>query len=186
MTDYLKTSMDALNRISPDEFKQSKKLPIVVVLDNIRSQSNTGSFFRTCDAFRISHLYLCGITAVPPHREIQKTALGATETVDWQYFDQTQECINQLKDQGYTLLAIEQTLNSQSLGEYNFRETEKLAVVFGNELDGVDQHIVDQCHQVIEIPQAGTKHSLNVSIAGGIVLWEIFRQRAYQLEPNTP
>lgn len=181
MKEHLKTSMEELDRLNPNEFKNAEKLPVVVVLDNIRSQSNTGSFFRTCDAFRIKKIYLCGITATPPHREIQKTALGATETVDWEYSETTVKCLDHLKKEGYTLMAVEQTASSTKLDDLQTKHLHPIALIFGNELDGVDQAVIDQCDQAIEIPQSGTKHSLNVSVAGGIVLWEIYKALYEQL-----
>jgi len=170
----LKTLNEQLHRLSVDEFKSADKLPVVVVLDNIRSQSNVGSFFRTCDAFRIKKLFLCGITATPPHREIQKTALGATESVDWEYAEQTADCVNTLRSQGYTIVSVEQVQHSCSLTTFRFSDQDHLALVFGNELNGVDQEIIDLSHNCLEIPQSGTKHSLNVAVAGGIVLWHVY------------
>ncbi|PKP27493.1 MAG: RNA methyltransferase [Bacteroidetes bacterium HGW-Bacteroidetes-22] len=172
----IKTLNEELNRLTVEEFQKAQKLPVVVVLDNIRSQSNIGSFFRTGDAFLIEKIYLCGITATPPHREIQKTALGATETVTWEYSEKTNDCINQLKKQGYTIIAVEQVKCSVSLADFQPRSANKLALIFGNELNGVDQSIVDLCDGCLEIPQSGTKHSLNVSVAGGIVLWKIYSE----------
>ena len=170
----IKTLNEELQRLTVNEFKTAQKLPVVVLLDNIRSQSNVGSFFRTCDAFRIEKLFLCGITATPPHREIQKTALGATESVDWEYVESTLECIKSLIEQGYTLISVEQVENSCNLATFNFGDHQKLALIFGNELNGVDQMVVDLSHFCLEIPQSGTKHSLNVSVAGGIVLWQAY------------
>lgn len=177
----IKTLNEELNRLSADEFRQADKLPVVVVLDNIRSQSNIGSFFRTCDAFRIEKLYLCGITATPPHREIQKTALGATETVDWEYAETTVDCIHSLKKIGFTIFSVEQAHGSQNLLDFRVNEQQKIALVFGNELEGVSQEVVSLSDNVLEIPQAGTKHSLNVSVAGGIILWEIYSMLYKQL-----
>jgi tRNA G18 (ribose-2'-O)-methylase SpoU len=168
-----KLSMDQLGRLSPEAFKQSQKLPLVVVLDNVRSMHNVGSFFRTADAFRIASIYLCGFTPQPPHRDIHKTALGSTDTVDWQYFSNTIEAAVQLKEAGYTLLAAEQVTQSIPLQEYNWAYPTPVAVVFGNEVDGVAQSVLNLCDAVIEIPQMGTKHSLNISVAGGIVLWHL-------------
>jgi len=167
---------EELNRISIDEFKIVEKTPIVIVLDNIRSLNNIGSVFRTADAFLIEAVYLCGITAKPPHREIQKTALGATETVEWKHFESTTEAITQLKTNGYNIAAIEQAENSTMLNDYSLNSNEKLAIVFGNEVKGVTQEVVDLSDAVIEIPQFGTKHSLNISISAGIVIWELFRK----------
>lgn len=168
-----KLSMDELNRLSPEEFKQAKKSPIVVVLDNIRSMHNVGSIFRTSDAFAIEKLYLCGITARPPHRDIEKAALGATESVDWEYAENTLELVKNLKNDGYKILSIEQAVNSISLEKFNKSASEKYAVVFGNEVDGVDQDVITNSDACIEIPQFGTKHSFNVSVTAGIVLWHL-------------
>jgi tRNA G18 (ribose-2'-O)-methylase SpoU len=163
-----------LNRISPGEFKKAEKLPVVVVLDNIRSLNNTGSFFRTGDAFRIEEIVLCGITATPPHREIHKTALGATESVDWRYFKNTVDAINDLKKKGYSIIAIEQTDEKIFLHEFDPSEFNKIAFIFGNEIKGVSDEVLGLLDLSIEIPQYGTKHSVNVSVSGGIVLWHTF------------
>lgn len=171
-----KLSMDELDRLSADGFAESAKLPVVAVLDNIRSLHNIGSFFRTADAFRIEAIYLCGITACPPHREIQKTALGATETVRWHYYENVEEALHELKNQNYLLAAIEQT--TESLHISSFEPTGKTALIFGNEVDGVDDKALNLCDLAIEIPQAGTKHSLNVAVCGGIVLWHCFQRLA--------
>ncbi|NOX47383.1 MAG: RNA methyltransferase [Chlorobi bacterium] len=165
-----------LNRKSIPDFKKAYKLPVIVVLDNIRSLNNIGSFFRTGDAFCIQGIYLCGITATPPHREIHKTALGATESVDWEYFEITVEAISHLKKIGYSVIAIEQMDNSISLLDYDFRKHSKTALVFGNEIKGVSDEILPQIDGCIEIPQFGTKHSLNVSVSAGIVLWQFLQQ----------
>jgi 23S rRNA (guanosine2251-2'-O)-methyltransferase len=167
----LKTS--ELNRLSIEEFQQSEKNPIVVVLDNIRSMNNIGSVFRSCDAFRIEKLYLCGITATPPHREIQKTALDATESVEWKYFEETSFAIRSLIKDGYTVFAIEQTDKSFSLKNMQVKHNEKIALVFGNEINGISDEALDVCDHALEIPQFGTKHSLNISVSVGIVLWDI-------------
>ena len=164
-----------LNRLSIDEFKQVKKLPIIVVLDNIRSLNNIGSVFRTSDAFLLEKIYLCGITAQPPHRDINKTALGATESVDWEHMDNTVDCVTKLQSEGYYCLAIEQAKNSVMLNEFDASKHPKIAVFFGNEVKGVQQEVIDQCDNCIEIPQLGTKHSLNISVSAGVVLWELFR-----------
>lgn len=167
--------MDELNRISVDEYKSSRKTPVVAVLDNVRSQNNIGSVFRTADAFRIESLFLCGITAIPPNREIHKTALGSTESVDWKYFENTLDAINLLKGNGYTVFAIEQTTNSIMLDDFILENREdKIGVVFGNELNGVDERIIEISDGTIEIPQIGTKHSLNLAVSAGIILWELF------------
>ncbi len=165
-----------LNRINIEDFKKADKLPVIVVLDNIRSLNNIGSFFRTGDAFRIEGIYLCGITATPPHREIHKTALGATESVEWKYFDTTVKAISFLKKNKYSVIAIEQTDNSISLLEYNFKKIQKIALIFGNEIKGVSDEALPLFDECIEIPQFGTKHSLNVSVSAGIVLWQFLLQ----------
>ena len=176
-----KRSMDELNRMNVEEFKQSNKFPVVVVLDNVRSMNNIGSVFRTCDAFLIDELYLCGITAQPPHKDIEKTALGATQSVNWTYFISTQEAVNKLIKDDYAVFAVEQAEQSIMLNEFNPRDYKKLALVFGNEVMGVEQQIIDTCHGCIEIPQFGTKHSLNISVSAGIILWDIIR---YELRNN--
>ncbi len=165
--------MSELNRLSVDEFKMAAKLPIVIVLDNIRSQNNIGSIFRTTDSFRLQSIFLCGITATPPHREIHKTALGSTETVSWKYFSNTAEAIQLLISQDYHVIAVEQTHRSVLLPDFTPSPEEKLALVFGNEVHGVDEKILEMCRTILEIPQFGTKHSLNVSVAVGIVIWDI-------------
>ena len=175
---YKKLQNDELNRISADEMKSIEKVPVTIVLDNIRSLNNIGSVFRTADAFLMEQIYLCGITATPPHRDIQKTALGATETVNWKHFSTTLEAIELLKQQGYKIAAVEQTENSTFLNEFNINKNEKWALVFGNEVSGVDQDVINCCDVVIEIPQFGSKHSLNISVSAGIVVWEI--QKKYR------
>ena len=170
-----KLKLDELNRVSVQEFKNQKKLPIIVVLDNIRSLNNIGSFFRTSDAFNIEAIYLCGISAQPPHREIQKTALGAAESVEWRYFETTEQALGKLKEQEFLIYAIEQTENSIYLQEFTYN-LEKIALVFGNEVDGVGQNVINLSKSSIEIPQFGTKHSLNVSISFGVVLWHLVSQ----------
>lgn len=172
---YQKLSLTELNRISIEEYKEVEKLPIVIVLDNIRSMSNIGSIFRTSDAFRISEIHLCGITSTPPNNEIRKTALGATESVNWKYYKNTQESIEELKNSNYKVISIEQASNSTLLQDFTPEKGEKLALVFGNEVKGVDQAIIDLSDLCLEIPQIGTKHSLNVSISTGIVIWHIFQ-----------
>ncbi len=169
-----KLSMDELNRLSVNDFKQVDKLPVIIVLDNIRSLHNIGSVFRTADAFRVEAIYLCGITAKPPHREIHKTALGATESVDWQYFESTVDAVEQLQSKQYKIFAIEQTDQSIHLQDFDF--TAKSAFIFGNEVTGVDENLLPLCDASIEIPQAGTKHSLNISVCTGVVIWTIFSQ----------
>ena len=170
-----KLKNEELNRINDEEFKAIDKTPIVIVLDNIRSLNNIGSVFRTADAFLIEAVYLCGITAQPPHRDIQKTALGATETVAWKYFENTIEAINELKAKNYKIAAIEQAENSTMLNEFNPNK-KKLAVVFGNEVMRVEQEVINQSTVVIEIPQYGTKHSLNISVSCGVVIWDLFNK----------
>ena len=165
-----------MNRISPDEFKQSEKTPLVVVLDNVRSLHNVGSVFRTGDAFLIEAVYLCGITSTPPQAEIHKTALGAEDSVDWKYFEDTHDALKELKEAGYSVFAIEQAEGSTMLPDFNTQFGIKYAVVLGNEVKGVQQSVVDACDGCIEIPQFGTKHSLNVSVTAGIVIWEFFRK----------
>ena len=165
-----------LKRFSIEEYKEADKTPFVLVLDNIRSQSNVGSIFRTGDAFRIEAVYLCGITAKPPHREIQKTALGATESVAWKYFDDSTSAIFELQKNGYQIFAVEQAVGSLKLGEFTPDFSKKCAFVFGNEVKGVQQKIINLSDACIEIPQYGTKHSFNISISVGIVLWEMFQR----------
>jgi len=171
-----KLKNEELNRISIDEYKSAQKTPIIVVLDNIRSLNNIGSVFRTADAFLIEAVYLCGITAQPPHREIQKTALGATESVTWKHFDSTTEAITDLKKSNYKIAAIEQAENSVMLNQFTVEKDAKIAVIFGNEVKGVEQEAIDQSDVVIEIPQYGTKHSLNISISAGVVLWDLLQK----------
>lgn len=171
-----KLSALEMHRISIDEFKQSQKTPLVVVMDDVRSMYNVGSVFRTADAFRIEHIYLCGITARPPHPEIHKTALGAEDSVDWTYTADTHDAVRQLQADGYTVLAIEQVVGSTMLQDFQPADGKKYAVVMGNEVKGVKQTVVDMCDGCIEIPQFGTKHSLNVSTTAGIVMWELLRK----------
>jgi 23S rRNA (guanosine2251-2'-O)-methyltransferase len=162
-----------LERKSIEQFKITEKAPFIIVLDNVRSLSNVGSIFRTADAFLTEAIYLCGITSCPPHREIQKTALGATESVTWKYFHTTIEAVNELKKRGYKIFAIEQAEGSTNLQNLQIEENRKYALVFGHEVNGVDQEIVNICDQCVEIPQFGTKHSFNIAISVGIVLWEV-------------
>jgi tRNA G18 (ribose-2'-O)-methylase SpoU len=169
--------MDELNRKSVEEFKGSEKIPVIVVLDNIRSMHNVGSVFRTADAFLLKAIYLCGYTPQPPHRDIHKTALGATETVDWKYFSEAAVAVQGLRNEGYNIFAIEQVNKSIPLHQFKTGEYGKLAVVFGNEVSGVGEQVLKLCDGCIEIPQYGMKHSLNVSVAAGIVLWELVRNR---------
>ncbi|MFN2428605.1 MAG: RNA methyltransferase [Cryomorphaceae bacterium] len=169
-----KTPNNRLNRLSTAAYKTSKKAPICVVLDNLRSAQNIGSVFRTMDAFRCEKIYLCGICASPPHREINKTALGATESVDWTYCKSTIDAVKELKENGYRVFAIEQTSESQELNDVSFSSKEKLAFVLGNEVKGVEQAVIDVCDGSIEIPQFGSKHSLNISVCAGVVIWHVF------------
>jgi tRNA G18 (ribose-2'-O)-methylase SpoU len=170
-----KLGMDELNRKSVNEFRESEKTPVMVVLDNIRSMHNVGSVFRTADAFLLRGICLCGYTPQPPHRDIHKTALGATETVDWWYFTSAGEAVRSLKEAGYLVFAVEQTVGSVPLPEFASRFSGPLAVVFGNEVSGVGEEALALCDGSVEIPQWGMKHSLNISIAAGIVLWELVR-----------
>lgn len=165
--------MDELGRKTVAAFKQADKNRVMVVLDNIRSMHNVGSVFRTADAFLIEGICLCGYTPQPPHRDIQKTALGATETVDWMHLEQTIDAVEQLKAKGYKVYAIEQAEGSISLEQFSYGLDEKIALVFGNEVEGVDAEVLKACHGCIEIPQLGMKHSLNISVAAGIVLWKV-------------
>lgn len=162
-----------MNRLTPEEFKSKNKIALIVVLDNVRSLHNVGSVFRTGDAFLIEAVYLCGITSTPPHAEIHKTALGAENTVDWKYFEDTHMAIHELKANGYIVFSIEQAEGSTSLTDLMLDKSKKYAIVLGNEVKGVQQSVVDMCDSCIEIPQFGTKHSLNVSVTGGIVIWEM-------------
>jgi tRNA G18 (ribose-2'-O)-methylase SpoU len=164
-----------LDRINPNDYKSVKKTPLVVVLDNVRSLNNIGSVFRTADGFRVEAIYLCGITAQPPHRDIHKTALGATESVPWKYFSTTKDALVELRAKEYKILAIEQVENSILLDELVLETKESYALIFGHEVRGVDQEIVDLCDACIEIPQMGTKHSFNISVSAGIVLWEFYK-----------
>ncbi len=163
-----------MNRLSPEAYKEADKVPLIIVLDNIRSLHNVGSVFRTCDAFRVSSIILCGLTNTPPHPEIHKTALGAEFSVDWRYETHTLVAVHQLKADGYTVYAIEQAHNSLSLPNVHPDNQHKYALVLGHEVKGVEQTIVDACDGCVEIPQFGTKHSLNVSVAAGIVIWHFF------------
>lgn len=169
-----KLKNNELGRISVDEFKQASKTPIIVVLDNIRSLNNIGSVFRTSDAFLIEKIYLCGITATPPNKEIHKTALGATESVAWEYVEDTLELVEKLKEQGVQVFSIEQAENATMLDTFKTENNQTYAVVFGNEVKGVQQDVVSASHGCIEIPQLGTKHSLNISVSCGVVLWDLF------------
>ncbi len=169
-----KLSMAELGRKSAEDFQKSEKFALVLVLDNIRSMMNIGSVFRTADAFLLEEILLCGITATPPHREIQKTALGATESMHWRYYEQTTSAIKHLKEKGYMVLAVEQARESQNLKEFLPLKNQPYALVFGNEVKGVSQEVLDLCDACLEIPQFGTKHSLNVAVTAGIVIWDFF------------
>lgn len=171
-----KLKITELNRITAEEFKTSEKIPLIVVLDDIRSLHNIGSVFRTSDAFRIESIYLCGITAIPPHPEMHKTALGAEFTVDWQYFKNTLDAVEKLKLAGYIVYSVEQAEGSIMLDKLELDKSNKYAVIFGNEVKGVKQEVIDHSDGCIEIPQYGTKHSLNVSVTAGIVLWDLFNK----------
>lgn len=170
-----KLRVTELNRLTSEEYKSVKKLPLVVVLDHVRSLNNVGAVFRIADAFRIESIYLCGITATPPNAEIHKTALGAEETVEWHYCKDTLDCVKELKSKGYYLCAIEQVEGSLSLEKIDLTSDRKFAIILGHEVKGVQQEVIDECYCCIEIPQFGTKHSLNVSVAAGIVSWEFFK-----------
>lgn len=165
-----------LDRVDEQTFKQQEKFPLIIVLNDIRSLNNIGSFFRTADAFNVEKIYLCGITAQPPHREIHKTALGATETIDWEYREDINELVSELKNSGIAVCSIEQAEKTVLLHEIPALKEEKFALVFGNEVDGVDQSVIDSSDYILEIPQFGTKHSLNVSVCAGIVLWEFAKK----------
>ncbi len=169
-----KLKLDELNRASVAEFKAGEKLPVVVVLDNVRSMHNIGSIFRTADGFAVEKICLCGITARPPHREIEKTALGATQSINWTYYPEPLEAISQLKEEGYRIIAVEQAENSIMLQNFNIIEGEKYALIFGNEVNGVSDEVMNTIDACIEIPQFGTKHSFNIVVSAGIVLWDLF------------
>ncbi len=171
-----KLKITELNRLTQEDFKETKKTPLVVILDNVRSLHNVGSVFRTADAFLVEKISLCGITACPPHPEIHKTALGAENTINWEYFEDTCSAIKSLKSEGYQILAVEQTEGSITPNELKIVDNHKYAVVLGNEVKGVQQKVIDICDACIEIPQFGTKHSLNVSVATGIIIWEFYNK----------
>lgn len=171
-----KLSMDELNRKSVNEFKDAEKINLIIVLDNVRSNHNIGSVFRTADAFLVEAVYLCGISSTPPNNEIRKTALGAEESVNWKYFENTVDAIAELKTLDYKILALEQVENSISLIDFKAQQNDKYALIFGHEVKGVSQDVLNNCDASIEIPQFGTKHSFNISISVGIVLWEFFRK----------
>ena len=170
-----KLDTDEMGRLSVEAFRQAKKLSLTVVLDNVRSQNNIGSVFRTADAFRVEHIALCGICSTPPHREIHKTALGAEDSVEWSYHEDAVECVKALKNKGYKVYAVEQVDDSMQLGTFTFDGSSPIAIIMGNEIEGVQESLLPLCDGSIEIPQYGTKHSLNVSCAAAIVMWELFK-----------
>ena len=172
---FVKKDLAELNRLNIEEFKSTKKIPLVMVLDNIRSQHNVGAVFRTCDAFLVETIYLCGITATPPNREIHKAALGATESVDWKYFDRTVDAVSHLRDRGFAVFALEQTKHSISLSALPALPS-PVALILGNEVDGISDDVIPLIDGALEIPQFGTKHSLNVSVSAGIAIWEVFNK----------
>ncbi|HEY4194171.1 MAG TPA: RNA methyltransferase [Mucilaginibacter sp.] len=176
--DHKKLKLDELNRASVAEFKAQDKLPVTVVLDNVRSMHNIGSIFRTSDGFAVEQICLCGITAQPPHREIEKTALGATQSVNWKYFPDTTEAVVYLRNKGYRVIAIEQAENSTQLNDFDPKAGEKYALIFGNEVNGVSDEVMEMIDTCVEIPQFGTKHSFNVVVSAGIVLWDFFSKMA--------
>ena len=163
-----------LNRLSLDSFKAAEKSPLIIILDNVRSLNNVGSIFRTADAFRVKHIYLCGITATPPHKDIQKTALGSTDSVDWSYAENTQSIVKKLQSEKVKVIAIEQAENSTELQSFVPQKKTTYALVFGHEVKGVSQDVVSRCDGIIGIPQYGTKHSLNIAVSSGVVLWDLF------------
>ncbi len=175
MSSTKKLKLEELGRIDIQTFKAAAKTPLVVVLDNVRSMHNVGAIFRTADAFLVEQIVLCGITPQPPHREIHKAALGATESVDWIYQKEISEALNNLKKEGYKIIGVEQTTNSGPLTDFDVEKTEKYAVVLGNEVDGLSDDALSRYDAFVEVPQLGTKHSLNVSVCGGIVIWEFFK-----------
>ena len=171
-----KLANNELNRLSIPAFKQADKIPVVVVLDNVRSLNNIGSVFRTADAFLVERILLCGITAAPPHKDIHKTALGATDSVEWEYYHETGKAIEELKEENFYIMAVEQTEGSISLNNFRVKKDVKYAFILGHEIRGVSQDIVDMSDASLDIPQFGTKHSLNISVCAGMVIWEVFRQ----------
>ena len=175
MSSTKKLKLEELNRIDVETFKETKKIPLVVVLDNVRSMHNVGAVFRTADAFLVEKIILCGITPQPPQREIHKAALGATESVDWQYYESVTAVVLDLKTLKYEVLGIEQTSDSELITDFDIDSSKKYALVLGNEVDGISDDILPHCDGFLEIPQLGTKHSLNVSVCGGIVMWEFFK-----------
>lgn len=177
-----KLSLKELNRVSVEDFQKQEKTPIVLVLDNVRSALNVGSAFRTSDAFALEKIYLCGITATPPHREILKTAIGATESMEWAYAKETGAILQQLKSEGYQLWAVEQAANRTWLQEFEMPQGQKIALIFGNEVSGVSDEVMQVVDGALEVPQFGTKHSLNISVCIGVVVWELFRQWKYKTQ----
>jgi tRNA G18 (ribose-2'-O)-methylase SpoU len=173
-----KLKLDELGRVSVDQFKSAEKLPVCIVLDNIRSLHNVGSTFRTADAFKVEKVFLTGITGTPPHREIHKTALGATESVQWHYDSEPAVAVQRLKEEGYTIIIVEQTTESLPLQKFNIQPNGRYCLVFGNEVNGVSESVISLADTALEIPQEGTKHSLNISVCLGIVVWEIFKKIA--------
>jgi len=173
---FKKLKITELQRDELITYRSKEKLPIVIVLDNIRSMSNIGSVFRTSDAFLIEEIHLCGITSTPPNKEIHKTALGATDSVKWSYYSDTMDSIKHLKSKDYEIISIEQAKNSIKLNQFSIKQNARIALIFGNEVNGVQQEIIDQSHTCIEIPQYGTKHSLNISVSAGIVIWDVFNK----------
>jgi 23S rRNA (guanosine2251-2'-O)-methyltransferase len=174
-----KLSLKELNRISVEDFKTTEKAPFVIVLDNVRSALNVGSVFRTSDAFTLEKIYLCGITAKPPHREILKTAIGATDSMDWEHHSSTVEVVQDLKKQGYIVLGVEQAKGSVSLQDFQVEKGKKYAIVMGNEVKGVSKEVMQLLDFCLEVPQFGTKHSLNVSVCTGVIIWDLFKQYKY-------
>jgi 23S rRNA (guanosine2251-2'-O)-methyltransferase len=172
-----KLSLEELDRISIDEYREASKTPLCIVLDNVRSLHNVGSAFRTADAFRLEKIFLTGITGTPPHREIEKTALGATSSVPWEYVEKPLDAVSRLKDEGYTIVVVEQTTESVALDQFRPLPDARYCLVFGNEVHGVSTEVVDACDLALEIPQSGTKHSLNISVCLGIVVWDIHQKR---------
>lgn len=171
-----KLKLEQLGRVDVETFKSLEKIPTIIILDNIRSMHNVGAIFRTSDAFLIEKIILCGITPQPPHREIHKAALGATESVEWQYLASTKEAISELKKSGYQIFGIEQTTSSQLITEFEIDTNEKYALILGNEVEGISDEILSDCDGFIELPQHGTKHSLNVSVCGGLIMWEFYKK----------
>ena len=179
-----KLKNDELDRLNIEAFKKAEKTPLVIVLDNIRSLNNIGSVFRTADAFLVEKIYLCGITATPPHKDIRKTALGASESVEWEYRESTSQLIQELKNNGHITLAIEQAEKAKMLNDFQIVDKKKHVLVFGNEVKGVSQEVVDCCDGVIEIPQYGTKHSLNIAVSAGIAIWDLWAKMQAQKNPG--